>query len=505
MQEFDLIVIGTGAANIVADAAIEAGKRVALIEKDRWGGTCLNRGCLPTKVLTTFADYVRAGEALLGHGAERPLTNQNWGSLGNRAWDKIDENIDVLDYYRSVGAATFTGTAYFSDKKTITADLNAGGRVELTAKVIVLANGARTNIPNIEGLSHTPYSSSERFFSERENWWNQVPQRIVLLGGGTISSEFAHVFSALGAKVTILQRNVRLMPHQDEDISEGLKLNLERQNVNIELAVDVFKVSYENDVFEILYSRRTDHSRHVIEADMFFLAPGVKSNADTLHLDRTDVAVDDRNYIRSNEFLETTQEGIYALGDVNGRYQFRHMANYEAEVLAWNLYQRGKNPPRWVLQDAVPDVAYTSPQIASVGLNETEARARYSSEELEIGFSPYNITGKGFALGYTKTDEAWVKLIVHSPTKTILGASILGYEASSLIQSYIYLVNSRPRELEIVEPDIYTEFSASVRESLPVFEPQTWTSSYMDLTMTPHPSLVEVATWATEYLEGLKE
>lgn len=238
---------------------------------------------------------------------------------------------------------------------------------------------------------------------------------------------------------------------------------------------------------------------------MFFLAPGVKSNADTLHLDRTDVAVDDRNYIRSNEFLETTQEGIYALGDVNGRYQFRHMANYEAEVLAWNLYQRGENPPRWVLQDAVPDVAYTSPQIASVGLNETEARARYSSEELEIGFSPYNITGKGFALGYTKTDEAWVKLIVHSPTKTILGASILGYEASSLIQSYIYLVNSRPRELEIVEPDIYTEFSASVRESLPVFEPQTWTSSYMDLTMTPHPSLVEVATWATEYLEGLKE
>lgn len=505
MQEFDLIVVGTGAANIVADAAIEAGKRVALIEKDRWGGTCLNRGCLPTKVLTTFADYIRSGEALLGHGIEEPLAPANWMALGRRAWDKIDENIEVHDYYESMGAATFTGTASFTGKRTLTVDLAEGGRAELTADTIVLANGARTNIPPIEGLKDTPYTNSERFFSKREDWWEDVPKRIVILGGGTIASEFAHVFAGAGSEVTILQRNVRLVPHQDEDVSEGLRLNMERQGIRVELAADVLKAEYTDGVFTIHYNKRLEHTSETVQAEMFFLAPGVTSNADTLNLYNTDIAVDDRNYIRSNEFLETTQEGIYALGDVNGRLQFRHMANYEAEVLAWNLYERGNKPPRWVMLDAVPDITYSWPQLAAVGMSEADARSSFPASELEIAYSPYHLTGKGYALGYTESDEAWVKLIVHSPTKRILGGHIMGYEASSLIQMYVYLINSRPRELAVIEPEIASEFAASVREGKPVFAPEPWTSSYMDLSMTPHPSLAEVATWATEYLEPADE
>ncbi|MUP58500.1 NAD(P)/FAD-dependent oxidoreductase [uncultured Megasphaera sp.] len=501
MKQYDVIIIGTGAANIIADAAIAGGKSVAIIERGRFGGTCLNRGCIPTKILVTAANRIRemAESARLGIYTEKITVD--WDLLSKRLWHKIQESDEIRTYYDAFPhVTTYQGTASFTDDKTITITYENETTERITGTSIFIATGGRTNIPAVEGLKDVGYLTSETFFGDA---YPQKPYKsLIILGGGPIGCEFAHVFNALGTKVTVVQHNVRLLPKEDEAVSAHMLTQFQQYGIDVRLNQDTLSVEMENGEKVVTCSDRTSGEITTVRAEEILVAPGIKPMTELLHLENTHVQLDKRGYIRTNEFLETTAPGIWALGDINGKAPFRHKANYEAETLAHNLFSN-KAPEewRWVRYDAIPAVTYTYPEAAHIGMN--EKAARNAGYEVEIAINHYSSTAKGYALGFmpNASDDGFVKLVIDSKQKKILGVHIVGVEASILIQPFCNLFYCGRQHLQISEPDICSDITKKLR-ALPLTRHLPPRSVYtLSETMTPHPALSELTMWTRYYYE----
>jgi len=350
---------------------------------------------------------------------------------------------------------------------------SGGVSEEITAKVIVLAVGGRTKIPNIEGLEEVGYLTSENLFGK--DYPKSVFHRLIIIGGGPIGTEFAHVFSAAGSKVTIIQHNVRLLPKEDVQVSEKLLENIREFGIGVELNQDTISVRREGEDKVLLIRDIATGEEKEIRADEILVAPGIVSNADLLHLERTKVTVDRRGYIETNEFLETNAEGIYALGDCNGKAPFRHKANYEADILSHNLYLRTEeNDWRFAEYDLVPAVTYTYPQVGHVGMTKEQAEA--------AGF----------------------KVIVEKKSGKILGAHVIGEQASILFQPFLNLMNAGKHLLRAIHPEIGSEQTKVLRAKKYVRNLEPNVISTINETMVPHPALSEVAMW-TQYYVDYKE
>lgn len=501
MKHYDVIVIGTGAANIVSDAALAAQLSVAIIEKGRFGGTCLNRGCIPTKVMVTAANRLREIQesARIGVLAEKP--HIDWTTVSKRLWAKIGESPAIQTYYEQFpNVHTYNGTASFTGKKTLRVALNAGGQIEMTAGKIIIATGGTTNIPAVPGLCETGYVTSETFFGPA---FPQKPYKsLVILGGGPIGCEFAHVFSALGTNVTLIQRNVRLLPKEEPAVSAFLLRQFRHYGIDVHFQSDVLSACQQDGEKVLTCRDRATGETYTVQAEEILLAPGIRPATPLLHLENTDVKTDGRGYIRTNEFLETTAAGIWALGDVNGKAALRHKANYEAEILAHNLFSRqAPENWRWADYDLVPAVTYTYPEAAHVGL--TEAQAKERGYIVETATNHYSAAAKGYALGYEEgaSDDGFIKLVLDKQTKYILGAHIIGPEASILLQPFINNLMSGRHTVNIVEADIASPTVQKLR-ALPLTRDLVPQSVYtFSETMTPHPSLAEVTMWTRYYYE----
>ncbi|MDO4719103.1 MAG: FAD-dependent oxidoreductase [Peptostreptococcaceae bacterium] len=479
MKHYDVIVIGTGAANIILEAAMEKGLSCAQIERGKFGGTCLTRGCIPTKVMVTAADRIREIEEAGTVGVEAGKPRINWNRVKERVWKKIDESLELREFYLSQeNLDVYEGEGYFTDKKTLRVKLHNGELSEpMTADKIFIAVGGRTNVPSIEGLEETGYLTSETLFGEK---YPEKPfEELIVLGGGAIGTEFAHIFAAAGTKVSIVQRNVRLLPKEDEEISEqiykelslrGVDVHLNQQSVSVRLLPEGKK--------ELTLRDKSSGEIRKIAADEILVCPGIVSNADSLHLEKTDVAVDEKGWIITDLWLKTTAEGIWACGDVNGKQQFRHKANYEADILAYNLFlKEEKEESRRADYSLVPAVTFTYPQVAHIGL--TEKQAKEAGRQLLIGRHRYAQTAKGYALGYLEegVHDAFAKLIVDKSTGDLLGMHIIGPEASLLIQPYVNLMSAAKMNLPAGK-------LSTVRQ-----------------TMVPHPALSEAAIWTYYYMQ----
>lgn len=502
MKKYDVIVIGTGAANIVTDAALAQGLQVAVIERGRFGGTCLNRGCIPTKVMVTAANRIREIREGSRIGVFADNVRLDWDILSKRLWEKVDESPAIQSYYdQFANVDTFNGTASFVDNHTVAIALNDGSSVTLTGDKIFVATGGRTNIPSLPGLAEAGYLTSESFFGPS---YPKKPYRsLIIIGGGPIGCEFAHVFDAAGTKVTMVQHNVRLLPKEDPAVSAFVLKQFQHYGMDIRLNKDTVSVSQRDGLKVLSFRDRTTGEEGEVAAEEILVAPGIRPMTELLHLENTDVRLDKRGYIETNEFLETTAENIWALGDVNGLAPFRHKANYEAEILAHNLFS-GNEPEtwRWADYDAVPAVTYTYPEAAHVGL--TEDQAVKKGYDVETAINHYSASAKGYAMGYEPGDEddGFVKLVIDKKTKFILGAHIVGPEASILIQPFINNLMSGTHVVHPIHEDIASPTVQALRAK-PLTRTLNPKSVYtFSETMTPHPSLSEVVMWTRYYYEG---
>ncbi|WP_378954355.1 dihydrolipoyl dehydrogenase family protein [Pelosinus sp. sgz500959] len=503
MKRYDILVIGTGSANIVLDAALNQGLKCAQIEKGRFGGTCLTRGCIPTKVMATAADYIREIEELPKIGVDVAPARMNWEVVSQRVWQKINESNDILAYYQAAdNLDVYQGTGYFTGEKTVKVTMNDGTvSEEITANKIFIAVGARPKLPHIDGLEQVGYLTSETLFGEK---YPKKPfKSLIIMGGGPIGTEFAHVFASAGTKVILVQHNVRLLPKEDEEVSDQLLKSLRKSGINVFLNHKSTNVRVENGEKIVTLVEKTTGEITEVGAEEIMVSIGIQPNTDTLHLEDTSIETDSRGWIVTNEFLETSVKDIWAFGDINGEAPFRHKANYEADIVAHNLFS-GHQPHdwRWARYDIVPSVTYTFPQVAHVGL--TEHQAIEAGYETSTAKHHYSSTAKGFALGFNPGDEqdGFVKIVVDKKTSALLGIHIIGPQSSILLQPFVNLMNAGETKITPVNGHIASSTVKELRESRIIrnLDPRSVIS--VGETMTPHPSLSEVIMWIQYYFKG---
>ena len=424
MEKYDAIVVGSGSGMMIADAAVSSGMKVALVEMDKLGGTCLNRGCIPSKMVIYPADLVNQIKHAKRLGVHAKIERIDFEHIMRRTREFVDhdrrpmeENIpkvEGLTYYPVRGEFVGDHTMKVGDK-------------HITAENIFLVTGSRPLIPPIKGLDEVEYVTS------REVWdMNRRPMSMIIVGGGLIACEMAHFFNAMGTEVTMLSRSPRLIKQGEPEVSEILLTSL-RERMRVEVGVEVTEVRGVGGQVEVT-AVDGDGDMKSYRAEKLFIAAGRTSNADTLKPENTGVEVDDRGYIKVDENYLTTKPGIYAFGDAIGKAMYKHVANKEAE-LVWHGFTEGHVHP--LDYDKVPYAVFTWPQMASVGLTEREAAAR--GLDYLVGEYNYIDTAKGAAMD---EEDGYVKVILEEESYSILGAHIVGPYAPILIQEIINVMNA---------------------------------------------------------------
>lgn len=443
MKKYDIIIMGTGIGLTPLEAAITNNMSCALIEPSKFGGTCLTKGCIPSKILTTAADYIREAREAASTGVEINLKKVDIELLVKRMQSQIDNSVDIEKSVKAIDSVDiYKGYGEFVENKIIRVRYPDGGlSEEITSDTIIVCIGARTFIPDIEGLQETGFLTSETFFNNRDIATDiKSLNDIVLVGGGAIGLEFAHFFSSIGKKVTLVENKDRILSSEESDISSFVTDNLTNFGVDIRTRRSLIRASARNGRKILEIKNDITGETEIIKTDEIFMASGIKSNGDLAKIANTQIKTDEKGWIITDEYLRTSVPGIWALGDINGKYQLRHKANYEGEICVNNIFG-SKNNLRSASYKSVPWAVFTYPQIARVGLTLEQALKKYDG--VYVGVKRYSSIAKGFALGFEEgmLNDGFVKLIADRNFK-IIGAHIAGYQASVLIQPYVYLMNA---------------------------------------------------------------
>jgi dihydrolipoamide dehydrogenase len=425
MEHYDLIVIGTGAGQNVASQAYSMGLKVAVIDKDPIGGTCLNRGCIPSKVWTTVADYIREAEDAAAVGVHMKVESTDYPLIRKRTWEIIMESRVAME--KGVGAAPnfdfYNDVAEFVDDMTLRV-----GKKTITAPKIIIASGAKPYIPPIEGIEKVGYLTNRNIFD-----LERLPSSVIVVGGGYIATEFGHFLAAMGAEVTIVGRNPRLLKREDPEVSATVLAGMARR-MRVLVNFEAVSASKDKNGKSMVVRDRGTGKTYKLDAEEILIAAGRVSNADTLKPWVTGVEVDEEGWIKTNDMLQTTRENVWAMGDCVNRGQFRHTANYHSDVVFRNAFQGSKVK---VDEHAIPSAVFSWPQVGSVGL--TERAATEAGYHVHVGKYFYYDSAKGFALG---DQEAFAKVVVDASNNKILGAHIVGPQASVLVQLVVDLMNA---------------------------------------------------------------
>jgi len=419
MRKFNVIVIGSGSGGEIVDAALSNGLSVAWIDKGPLGGTCLNVGCIPSKMLIYPADRIVEIQEAEKLGIKAEIKDVDFTAIMKHMKEPILESHEHMEHglQNTHNFHYYKGVGHFVSDYII--EINGE---QIRGDKIFIGSGARPMIPSIKGIEDIDYLTNESVFELKNK-----PESIVIVGGGIIAVEFAHFFAAMGTKVTILQRGNRLIKNLEPEISELLKNEMEKR-MRVVLNIDVQSVQKEGKYFTIITKDKTDGKEIKFTAEKILIATGRKSNADLLKVENTGVKTDERGYIKANEFLETNKKNIWAFGDAIGKYMFKHVANEEA-IIAWrNSFHDHKTPMDY---SAVPYAVFTYPQIAAVGLTEEEAKKNY---QILVGKAHYSDVAKGEAMVEL---NGFSKAIVDKQSGKILGFHIMGPYAPILIQEVI--------------------------------------------------------------------
>lgn len=424
MKEYDLVVIGSGAGMNVAVKARQKEMHVALIESGPMGGTCLNKGCIPSKIFIHPADVIREMEGARNIGVHSSVKNVDFKVIHKRMWDHVLEGKQSMEkgVKADAGMDLYTEPGRFTAPKTI-----RSGKTTMHSDRIVVACGARPRVPPVPGLEETGFLTSETVFDIDE-----IPGSIIILGGGYIGCEFAHFFSSMGSKVTIVGRSPALLSREEPEVSMLLQEVMSR-HTDLKLGHEAVSVSSSRKGKKVVFKDRKTKAEGEVEGDEILVATGVRSNADLIDAKAGGIKLDARGYVVANEYLETSVPGIWALGDIIGRNMFRHTANYESQVVWKNISTKRTKAD----EHAVPYAVFTHPQVAGVGM--TEAEAKKSGKNILVGRGTFSDCAMGYAMA---VEESLVKVVVDAENLRILGVRIVGPQASILLQPFVYLMNA---------------------------------------------------------------
>ncbi len=420
VDKFDVLVIGSGSGMIIASAAVEQGLKTALIENGRMGGTCINRGCVPSKMLIHPADITAQIKDAEKIGVTAIVNSIDFKNIITRMHALVDE--DSNNQAKAVEATK--GMEWFKETGEFTSDYTMQvGSQSISAKRIFIVSGARNTVPPIKGIENTTYLNSDTVLE-----LEALPKSILIVGGGYIGVEYGHFFSGLGVKTTIIQRASRVIPEEEPEISDLLKMEMEKR-MQVFTDLEVEEVKQNQSEKTVIARNRLDGSLKEFNAESLMIAAGRVSNADLLKPEKTGVKLDERGYIKVDDYLETSKKNIWAFGDAIGREMFKHAANFEAGIAWHNAVHDHKSKMDF---SVVPHAVFTYPQVASVGLKEKEAKMQ--GHQILVGLGLYRDTAMGGAMG---EPAGFVKVIVERETGKILGAHIIGPEASILIQEIV--------------------------------------------------------------------
>jgi mycothione reductase len=420
MEHFDVLVIGTGSGMIVASTAVESGFRTAVVDMGPMGGTCINRGCVPSKMLMYPADV-----ATMARQAEKIGVNATIDSIGfNNIMTRMHKLVmeDTSTQARSVEATP--DLTWFKQEGEFISDYTMQvGEHTIRAERIFIVSGARVGIPPIKGIENVDYLTSDTVLDLQT-----PPKSILIVGGGYIGVEYGHFFAGIGTNTTIIQRPQRLLPNEEPEISDLLKEELQRR-MAIFTNFEVLEIKQEVDAKTVTARNRENNTLQDFSGEALMIAAGRVPNSDILKPERTGVALDEKGFVKVNEFLETNKKGIWAFGDAIGKEMFKHVANYEAGIVWHNSVHDHKVPMDY---SVAPHAIFCNPQVAAVGLKETEAKEK--GYKILVGKAHYKETAMGAAMG---EPNGFVKVIVERETDKILGGHIVGPEASTLIQEIV--------------------------------------------------------------------
>ncbi len=416
MNSFDVMVIGSGSGLEISAEASDRGLSVAVVEEGPFGGTCLNRGCIPSKILIHCADVMETIQRAGLFGIKASVESVDWGFIIRRAVDEIDGDAASIERgnRQAPNITVFKGRGRFVGKKAL--EVN-GERI--SAETVLIAAGTRPWVPDIPGLNDVPYITSDQALRLPEQ-----PRRLAILGGGYIAAEMAHFFGALGTEVTLIHRGPTMLRAEDEDVARRFT-GVYQRRFNLLLNAQVSRAYRQGD--EIALEVSVGGHTVKLATDAFLLATGRVPNTDQLAVTETGVEVDGRGFVRTDQYLETGMPGVWAVGDIVGKYLLKHSANLEAAYAANNIFNPDSKVP--VNYHAMPHAIFASPQIGSVGLTEQEAK--------ETGI-PYAVATYDYydtAYGSSIEDrDGFAKVLANSETGEILGSHIIGTDASILIQ-----------------------------------------------------------------------
>ncbi len=428
MKKYDVIAIGSGSATNILDSIIQRDPqiKIALIDKDDPGGICLTRGCIPSKMLLYPAELIRTVEKSSQFGIDVEVKRVDFLKVMERMRASISRDVEEI----RKGLSHHPSIDYYPEAAEFIAPYTLKvGENKIKADVILLCTGSKPLIPPVKGLAEVGYVTSDTLLKMTE-----LPESVAILGGGYIAAEYGHFFSAMGAKVTIIGRNPQFLPNEEPDVSALAKKEMSKY-MTILTDQEVVEVKKMDGGKKGVVARdKTQGKEMNLAAQEILVASGRAPNTDILHPERAGIKTDRDGWLEVNEYLETSQPNIWAFGDANGKYPFKHKANYES-LLVFDNAVLGRKVK--IDYHAIPHAIFSYPEIAAVGLKEKEALARYGEEGVLIGLQRFEETGKGQAMGLK---DFFVKVILQEGNQKILGAHIIGPQASILIQEIITLM-----------------------------------------------------------------
>jgi mycothione reductase len=411
---YDLVIVGAGSGNMLPGEEF-AGWRIAVVEADRFGGTCLNRGCIPSKMLVHTADIASTVRHAGRFGIRASWKGADWTAIRDRVFGRIDPLHErAVAHRRAGGVDVFLGEGRFAGPKILRV-----GDDELRADRFVLAVGSRPRVPQVAGLAEVPYLTSDTVMR-----LGKLPKSMLVLGGGYIAAEMSHIFGSLGTKVTIVARGEHMLSQHDFDVRARFT----------EAYAGRFDLRLGSAAEKVAATRRgiranlvTPSGTQPVEAEVLLVATGRVPNSDRLDVAAAGIAVDAHGHVITDGSYQTSVPGIWAFGDLANHFQLKHMANAEARLVRRNLL----HPDRPVLArfSVVPSAVFADPQIASVGATEQELQAQ--GRDYVAATRHYRDAAYGWALEDT---ASFVKVLADPASRLLLGAHIIGPQASAIIQ-----------------------------------------------------------------------
>jgi len=449
MNEVDFLVIGSGSGLDVANAAANRGQSVAVVEKGPLGGTCLNRGCIPSKRLLYHADVLETVERAGEFDIDVEVNGVEFADIVRKVNEDVESDSEsIRDGLRSSSRHDlYEGEGQFVDDRTVEVVSGADEGEQIRAETVLIAAGTRPSVPDIDGIDDVDFLTSTEALQ-----LETPPDHLVIVGGGYIAAELGHFFGTFGSDVTIIGRRPNLLPEADEEIAQAFteryadRFTVHTGHAATAVSEDDGTITVEAKPYEYGDDSGVKNEGGVtVPGDELLVAAGRRPNTDLLNLDATGVETDDRGFVDTDEYLRTSADGVWALGDIVGEYLLKHSANHEAQAVARNLFGDGLEPVDYT---AMPFAVFASPEVAGVGSGEEELRA--AGREYATRTYQFDKTARGNAMNA----DGFLKAIIDLDGE-ILGCHIMGPEASDLIQEVVVAMKAGSGTVQDIRESVH--------------------------------------------------